>query len=86
MRKLHFRTIFSRMLFMQSIASVAVILLIGGTLALVVRVQNIQAVQTALYARSQAIDTALSEEYPIDEVLNNVAAEGGIMIERSDGR
>ena len=86
MRKLHFRTIFSRMLFMQSIASVAVILLIGGTLALVVRVQNIQAVQTALYARSQAIDTALSEEYPIDEVLNEVAAEGGFLIERIDGR
>ncbi len=84
MRKLRFRTIFSRMLVMQSLAALAVILLVGGTLALVVRVQNVQAVQTVLYTRSQAIDTALQGGKDPAETLNEIADDGDYLIERID--
>ena len=85
MRKLRFRTIFSRMLFTQSIAALAVILLIGGTLLLVVRIQNVQTVQSVLYTRSRAIDEAVNSGEDVDEVLETIARDGDFLIERIDG-
>ncbi|MBR0081922.1 MAG: HAMP domain-containing protein [Clostridia bacterium] len=82
MRKLRFRTVFSRMLLLQSIAAFAVILLIGGTLLTVVRVQNIQAVQAMLYTKSQAIDDALEAGAPFEETAGAIAEDGGYLIER----
>ena len=84
MRKLRFRTIFSRMLFTQSAAALAVILLIGGTLLLVVRIQNVQALQSVLYTRSQAIDDALASGSVADDVLQTIARDGDYLIERVD--
>lgn len=84
MPKLRFRTIFSRMLFSQSVAALAVILLIGGTLTLVVRVQNIQDEQAKLYARSESIDTALAAGADAERTLRTTAEDGALLIERID--
>ena len=70
---------------MQSVAALAVILLIGGTLLAVVRVQNVQAVQSVLYKRSQAIDEALESGTFSDAVLESIANDGDYLIERIDG-
>ncbi len=69
---------------MQSLAALVVILLIGGTLTLVVRVQNVQDVESVLHTRSQAIDTALQNGELPDQMLQKVAADGDLLIERID--
>lgn len=69
---------------MQSLAALVVILLIGGTLTLVVRVQNVQDVESVLHTRSQAIDTALQNGEQPDQMLQKVAADGDLLIERID--
>ena len=72
------------MLFMQSIAALASILLIGGTLILVVRTQNAQDAQSVLYTKSQAIDQVLQNAEEIDETLQKIAADDDLLIERID--
>ncbi len=69
---------------MQSLAALVVILLIGGTLTLVVRVQNVQDIESVLHTRSQAIDTALQNGEQPDQMLQKVAADGDLLIERID--
>lgn len=84
MRKLRFRTIFARMLFMQSITALAVILLIGGVLTLVVHVQNMQDIKALLYTKSQAVQAAIENTETPDGELNALAADGALLIERID--
>ena len=84
MRRLRFKTIFSRILFTQSLAALAVILLMGGVLTLVVRTQNVQDVRSLLYNRSQAIDSLIQQGEEPDQVFQKIAADGDFLIERID--
>lgn len=84
MRRLRFKTIFSRILFTQSLAALAVILLMGGVLTLVVRTQNVQDEKSLLYNRSQAIDTLIRAGEEPDQTLTKIATDGDFLIERID--
>ncbi len=83
-KKVRFRTIFTRMLYMQSLAAFVVILLIGGTLTLVVRVQNTQDVQTVLRNREQTTAAAIQNGADTEALLKRVAEEDDLLIQRID--
>ena len=83
-KKVRFRTIFTRMLYMQSLAAFVVILLIGGTLTLVVRVQNTQDVQAIIRNREQATVQAIQNGDETGTLLKRVAEEGDLLIQRID--
>lgn len=83
-KKVRFRTIFSRMLYMQSLAALVVILLIGGTLTLVVRVQNTQDVRISLRNSEQTFAAAVERGGNTDDTLARIADEGGLLLQRID--
>ncbi len=84
MRKLRFRTIFSRMLFLQSATALAVILLIGIVLTMVVRIQNVQDIRSVLYDKSLAVENAMRSEEDPDTALSMIAGQSDLLIERID--
>lgn len=87
MRRIRFKTIFSRMLFMQSITVVSAILVVGVVICTVVYAQRMQEVREQLQRQASFVADVLTES-PSDTaaILQNAAESNDLLIEQVDAQ
>ena len=81
MRKLRFKTIFSRLLFLQIATLLAAIIIVGAVLITVVHVQRIQDTKSMLLEKAQSLTAVLlsaKEDFPSEAQM--IAKEHGVNI------
>ncbi len=83
MRKIRFRTIFSRMMFMQCLTVALSVLLVGAVLTIVIHAQKVGEFGTQLNRRAQIVRSLYSEQAS-DTVsrITYIAEDSNLLIER----
>ncbi len=83
MRKMRFRTVFSRMMFMQCLTVTLAVLLVGAVLTIVVHAQKVGEFETQLNRRAQIVRELLSSNAAnANERIRQIAQENDLLIER----
>ncbi|MBR3129261.1 MAG: HAMP domain-containing protein, partial [Clostridia bacterium] len=83
MRKIRFRTIFSRMMFMQCLTVALAVLLVGAVLTIVVHAQKVGEYGTQLNRYAQIVRELLSgNTSDADTRIKQIAQDGDLLIEQ----
>ena len=83
MRKMRFRTVFSRMMFMQCLTVTLAVLLVGAVLTIVVHAQKVGEFETRLNRHAQVIrELFLSNSAEKDSRIDRIAQDSDFLIER----
>ena len=83
MRKIRFRTIFSRMMFMQCLTVALTVLLVGAVLTIVVHAQKVGEFGTQLNRRAQIVRELLSgQTADTGTRITHIAQDSDLLIER----
>lgn len=83
MQKIRFRTIFSRMMFMQCLTVALTVLLVGSVITIVVHAQKVSEFGTQLNRRAQIVrNLIIGQTAGIDSRITYIAEDSDLLIER----
>ena len=86
MRRIRFRTIFSRMMFIQCLTVSLAVLLVGTVLTIVVHAQKTGEYGSTLNRRAQIVRELLSLNTASEERITHIAQDSDLLIERIGSR